>query len=417
MIKRVLTLFFAFCLIYPVIFRFLPGVAFRTVFGVIGAFVLIIFQRQQFVINNNILKILYTPLPVLVLAIVTNIVNGTAEMQFINLLYSFVLVVLAAYVVTSMIKSVHKRVDFDLISSYIIAAATLQCLLAAAMIIIPSLGTFMFEKLTITEYGNRILSVKDTRLMGVGGQSVSLGIINCFALLMIVDKLKDRHNIKTSFLLYLLFIFITVVGSMMARTTIIGTLIGLLLLLYFNRFQLQKYFRQIVSVLLFVALLYFVIIPSSTKKQFNGYFEYGFEMLYTLDREGELSTASTDELQGMLLIQPDNLKTWLIGDGHFENPLDKYRYYMETDVGYFRLIFYFGIFGCIAYFYYQYQILWQANLRTKRKHQIFFIFSIVLLFILSIKVLIEIISIFMMFLFSEDKTEDKKALEALDEKI
>ena len=59
-----------------------------------------------------------------------------------------------------------------------------------------------------------------------------------------------------------------------------------------------------------------------------------------------------------MYVFPDNLKTWIIGDGYFDNPqdIDPYYtgevtggYYMGTDVGYLRFIFYFGIFGLTSF--------------------------------------------------------------------
>ena len=58
-----------------------------------------------------------------------------------------------------------------------------------------------------------------------------------------------------------------------------------------------------------------------------------------------------------MYVFPDNMKTWLIGDGYFSAPrdVDPYfvgklvgGYYMGTDVGYLRFIFYFGIIGLLA---------------------------------------------------------------------
>ena len=58
-----------------------------------------------------------------------------------------------------------------------------------------------------------------------------------------------------------------------------------------------------------------------------------------------------------MIVWPDNLKTWIIGDGYFENQRNdsnyigdatRKGYYMGTDIGYLRFLFYFGIFGLIA---------------------------------------------------------------------
>ena len=57
-----------------------------------------------------------------------------------------------------------------------------------------------------------------------------------------------------------------------------------------------------------------------------------------------------------MVVWPDNLKTWIIGDGYFSNSrydpnylgdaTDK-GFYMGTDIGYLRFLFYFGILGLV----------------------------------------------------------------------
>ena len=58
-----------------------------------------------------------------------------------------------------------------------------------------------------------------------------------------------------------------------------------------------------------------------------------------------------------MLVFPDNMKTWLIGDGYGANPTgsDPYYtgrsyhgFYMGTDIGYLRFIFFFGLFGMFS---------------------------------------------------------------------
>ena len=59
-----------------------------------------------------------------------------------------------------------------------------------------------------------------------------------------------------------------------------------------------------------------------------------------------------------MYVFPDNIKTWIIGDGYFANPGDTDPYYVgplggafykSTDVGYLRFIFYFGVLGLFAF--------------------------------------------------------------------
>ena len=59
-----------------------------------------------------------------------------------------------------------------------------------------------------------------------------------------------------------------------------------------------------------------------------------------------------------MMVFPDNVKTWIIGDGYFANPYNTdptyvgYQpggYYMGTDIGYCRFIFYFGLIGLFVF--------------------------------------------------------------------
>ena len=82
---------------------------------------------------------------------------------------------------------------------------------------------------------------------------------------------------------------------------------------------------------------------------------FGFEGFFSLAETGEWQSRSNDILLNMVVF-PDNMKTWLIGDGYGANPSvdpyyigpDYHGFYMGTDIGYLRFLFYFGIFGLIA---------------------------------------------------------------------
>ncbi|MNR35976.1 hypothetical protein D3C85_1538570 [compost metagenome] len=49
-----------------------------------------------------------------------------------------------------------------------------------------------------------------------------------------------------------------------------------------------------------------------------------------------------------MYVFPDNLSTWLFGDGRMM--MSDGSYYMGSDVGYIRLLFYFGMIGTFIYF-------------------------------------------------------------------
>ena len=57
------------------------------------------------------------------------------------------------------------------------------------------------------------------------------------------------------------------------------------------------------------------------------------------------------------MIFPDNFKTWIIGDGYMASGLNDpyytgpsdYGFYMNTDAGYSRFLFYFGLTGLLVF--------------------------------------------------------------------
>jgi len=99
--------------------------------------------------------------------------------------------------------------------------------------------------------------------------------------------------------------------------------------------------------------------------------------------------------------RPNNIKTLILGDGYYQNPRDSTLYYMNTDVGYLRLIFYFGLIGTLAYFVYQINLLKVANKITGNTFPLFFFSISVLILILNLKGMTEMTSLTSLFLFCE----------------
>ena len=134
-------------------------------------------------------------------------------------------------------------------------------------------------------------------------------------------------------------------------------------------------------------------------------FRFAFEGFFNYFEKGEWYVASNDTLSTMVVF-PETFKTWLIGDGYFSNPTntDPYfigqvtgGYYMGTDVGYLRFIFYCGVIGLIAFSVF---IIRCAHYCTKDFSDCKLLFwSICLLnFIIWLKVSTDIFLVFALFL-------------------
>ena len=216
---------------------------------------------------------------------------------------------------------------------------------------------FLFGQETFEDMG---------RLYGIGAAlDIAGGRFSAVlvAIAAYLDIEKDKLE-KRQILLYLIcFIVISVIGNMIARTTLVGMGIGLAYLAFR---QSQGIFQQRqeggdrkvlgmwgVALVFMVPLAFFFY---NTSEQFNDLFRFGFEGFFSLVEEGKWDVSSNNKLETMIVF-PEETRTWLVGDGYFDNQRNDINYlgdateegfYMGTDIGYLRFIFYFGIIGLIA---------------------------------------------------------------------
>lgn len=348
---------------FPFEFSFLPGVNTKMGLAVVG----ILACLRQFMIKRSVA----TPPSVLNLIVIAGIVsiigvvsvtyNNTPDYAYATYIVSMIVWLSAAYAVCSLIHKVHGELTVELIVQYIIAVCIAQCFLA---VIIDANAEL---KLVVDRYiiqGQDYLNEVD-RIYGVGANLDVAGTRFASALIMIVFLLnKNKANVSNAEVYFYLFAFviIAVLGNMIARTTSVGVVVGLVYLLFvFKPFELkvrQSSFRVIgyafVAILLAVPIFVYLY---NNNEQIHSLLRFAFEGFFNLAETGEYSVASTEKLATMYVF-PESMKTWVIGDGYFSNPrnTDPYfigrltgGYYMGTDVGYLRFIFYFGLIGLVAF--------------------------------------------------------------------
>jgi len=178
---------------------------------------------------------------------------------------------------------------------------------------------------------------------------------------------------------------------------------------------------KIGSLASWLILLLFAIIVSvylyRTDAQYRDLFRFAFEGFFNLVEEGTWETNSTAKLQTMVVF-PETMHTWIIGDGYFNNARSDINYvgdstdqgfYMGTDVGYLRFIFYFGIIGLIAMIaIVSYSAV--ACMRRFWDEKIIFVLALIVGLIVWFKVATDVFLFFALFLcaaFVADKEEYK----------
>lgn len=352
---------------FPIIFSFAPFANTKLILSVLGlaTFIYDISLRKY---RNNCLSNLFVlslyALGVSFCGLVSITLNNTWDYSYAGYIGSMWVWFTSAYFVVRLIYNVHGRVDFTLIVNYLIAVCCMQCLVTILNDQVPTFKKFI-DEYTIQgqDFINSLAGKK--RKYGLGALLDTAGVRFSTVLLMIASvTVSLNHEMKNKWVwIYALsFLFISIEGNIISRTTLVGVGFSLIYLLYFN-----KYIRKIISetnqwmklgmissvILIAIGVVYLYNNDSSFKSDLR----FGFEGVFSLVEKGEWEVSSNDRLQTMY-VYPDNLKTWLIGDGYFSNPIntDPYfigkitgGYYMGTDVGFLRFIYYFGLIGLAAF--------------------------------------------------------------------
>lgn len=389
-----------FLFLYSIQFSFIPSaIGTRVMMGMFGGCLLIVRSLSRF--NNNSIKISFDIFRVslcLVFFFATSLfsllINATSDLSMVKYTFSIIMMLLAAYFVISATIYVYgrDRVTFERVSTYLIGVVVAQVLISLFMFLYPEFRTVMIEIQQIDDFAMTVLNKTGSfRLVGFGSQLFAAGVTNGFALILIGAMFRNSTPPISHGWLIIFFLLITIAGAMMARTTLVGAGMGLLLMFWKARIfklRITSRLRKATTTLLLTALigiLGYQFIPTDTKDMMSVAIEYGFEMFYNYTESGTISTASSDDLKSMYDIHPTNLSTWLIGDGLFVNPMNASTYYMNTDVGYFRLIFCIGLVGTLAYFAYQISIIMMFNNKTESKYAIVALFFAAYIMMMNVK--------------------------------
>lgn len=363
-LKILLTGFLVSCFYFPVTYSFLPFANTKNLMGAIGIVCMgiVLIRRQEFSFHRDLLILLLLSIFVSIASLLSININQTPDMTYVTYIRSAIIWLSGAFAVCCFIWLTHKRVDVPLIINYLAWVCVFQCVMTLLIEFIPAVRLVVDANVaqgqdTLKDLG-RMYGIGAS--LDVGGSRFAVVLI-ALAFLMEQNR-KDRDRIP-QFTLILAFIIITVVGNMIARTTLVGVIIGLayIILMEIRNFGWHRFDEDYHSSLGSWLIILLVTIPLcvffyNTSPQFQDMIRFGFEGFFSLAEEGHWSTDSTAKLETMF-IWPDNLHTWIIGDGYFENQRNDPNYigelsdrgfYMGTDVGYCRFIFYFGVVGLIT---------------------------------------------------------------------
>ena len=357
-------IFFTFVLtsfyFFPFEWKALPGINTKMAMAAVGLCVYLVKlgKERQGILNKDMFILSLLAASVSFIGLFSVFYNNTPDYAYATYLISMWVWMGAAYLVICCIRLVHGNVSVLLLSNYLIVVCVFQCMMAlwidSSVVVKQIVDTYINQ-------GHEFLD-KAERLYGIGAALDVAG--SRFAAVLVIIAFLLSRVLQQKYLLFYLcaFIVIGVVGNMIARTTTVGVILAICYLLYKTKpysTHISMEHKRLWSWIICLLALAIPIIVLMYQRDlaFQKNFRFAFEGFFSLAEKGEWNVSSNDRLMSMYVF-PETLKTWLIGDGYFSNPknTDPYftgpiigGYYMGTDVGYLRFIFYFGIIGLAAF--------------------------------------------------------------------
>lgn len=284
--------------------------------------------------------------------------NGTNDGSFLTFFMSEWVWLGGAYCLINWLNVVYGHLSVKLVCQCLIAVCVCQCILALTMDMYSPLKQFVDgflggEEAFMGNAGNRMYGI---------GAALDVAGFRFSACMVMIAVLSCKCEAKgVQYLYWLAFFVILVIGSMIGRSTIVGASIAFTYVIFYtllhrnalSKSKLLNMWQAIFVIGLLGTML--GIYEYGTNAVLREHFRFGFEGFFSLVERGYWQTNSTDIMVNNMIVFPETLRTWIIGDGYCANPLDDpyyigplyHGFYMATDIGYLRFLFYFGVIGLV----------------------------------------------------------------------
>ena len=346
------------CYYFPLTLKAFPSANSKMFVAALGLlfFIWEHIKNRAPIIRNEMLPILLLGLLFSLSSYFSVVYNSTDDFIFATYFISMSVWLGGAYFVVYMLKQVYGTVTLNVVFFYMSGMCAGHCILAVVIDNFPALAdmidsVFVQKEKEYFEVNPRLYSI------GVGFDTAGIRF-SCVLLGTAYLIKKAVTNTERSFYI-VLFLIIGIIGNMISRTTTVGFAIAVVYLLFSSGYWLKvgitlnKILWIMGACLLLVSLIYAGTYLYANSQGFRSSFDYGFEGFINWYKTGSFSTHSSDLLVNSIGdILPDNKKTWMIGDGYFADPFDPSAFYMGTDMGYIRFIFYCGMIGLAFFFFY-----------------------------------------------------------------
>ena len=212
---------------FPFEFAILPGANTKMIMAGMSLIVLGVnlTRNRDATINRDFLIISILACLVSLAGLVSVAYNETNDYTYATYIVSMWVWLGGAYLTISCMRWLHDKVSVSIVANYLIVVCVAQCVIALLIDNFPAVEDFVktyiagfdwvgFEQL---DEGGRLYGIGAT--LDVAGSRFS-AVLTMIAFLIVKSVAASNHKLTIWYLLA--FGFITIVGNMMARTTIVG---------------------------------------------------------------------------------------------------------------------------------------------------------------------------------------------------
>ena len=300
--------------------------------------------------NRHLLMLIGTISLLVLYSFLIPVVSGSADFQLSKNYLSFLLFYLpGAFGIVELFKKYFTATE---VLKIFVSVTVLQSIIMFSMFVNPDIKNFFFSLLRDAEARIKQNNTSGGfRFLGFAlGGSWDLSIVQSLGMMsvaLLVKTDKSQNNLKNALFFLLLLVSVFLAG----RTGVFGILLALLILLIpvtITEVPLYKITKFVIFLCLVTVPLFFLIrsrVPDTVVNIVQKNFLPWAVEMFQNDNGAVLETRSSNELKTMYFVP--SVKTILLGDGYYQNPVDKNRYYMDTDAGYMRHLFFYGFFGSI----------------------------------------------------------------------
>ena len=396
---------------FPFEFTFLPGANTKMIMAGLGLVWFGINMARgahEGGLNRNLFNLSIWAMGVSLVAYMAITLNNTNDYVYATYIVSMWVWLGGAYTATQLMKALHGRLDITLVGNYLIAVCVSQCIIAFAMSEYQPLKDFVDGFLGSTGFMGKV----ESRMYGIGA-SLDVAGMRFAAVLVIISFLcanLDSANWQRRLGYIISFFIIVIIGNMIGRTTTVGAGMAILCWIYTLVFGDDKQKAEVKQMLLTMSSVLLCLLPViiyfyNTSTSVHDNIRFGFEGFFSLVEKGHWETHSNNILKNMYDL-PETTKTWLIGDGYFDDAIAVDPYYLGyawkgfyhgTDVGYLRFIFYGGVFFMLMFVIYMLRVALVCMGRFKDYRLLFFAL-LILNYLVWLKVSSDLFPVFAIFL-------------------